>query len=988
MPFWQTTAKLKKRAEFLASQSFVVLSMHVPKSNDKSAQSFEQFFSAIHGIYKADPVVQEHLSFEIVAKEDSIMFYVFVPLHLREFIEGQLYAQYPNLEIKQVKDYTAETQLEGLHVATTRIQLTREDVYPIKTYSSLDIDPLAGITAVMDTLSNKDQIWLQIVVKPVGDEWQNRGVSHVKDIRAGKKPGAKKPHPLTNAAGFSVNLIKEIASPGSGFAEAAKAEPPKLSSPEEAALKGIESKITKLGFEAIFRLVIIAADEASARSRTQSMLGALKQFNTTNLNGFKSGETKIDHFPSWQQYLSREAEEKGSVLNIEELASVYHFPTGSVESSAISWAGAKKADAPLNIPLKEEVDPKELTVLGKTDYRSHVEEFGVKLGDRKRHIYIIGKSGVGKSTLLENMIIDDINEGRGVIVVDPHGELADKVVESVPENRIKDVIYFDPSDRQFPVAFNVLDITHPDQKGNIASGFVGALKKIFGNSWGPRLEYILRNATLALLDTENPTMLGIPRILTDASFRNWVIPQIKDPVVLDFWKNEWANKEQKQQVEEMGSILNKVGQFLSTSLIRNIVGQPKSAFDIRKVMDEKKILLVNLSKGKIGEDNSALLGTMIITRVQLAAMSRADTAPDQRPDCFLYVDEFQNFATDSFATILSEARKYNLGLTIAHQYIEQMEESVREAVFGNVGSIICFRVGSKDAETLAREFAPVFGPDDMVNLQMARVYIKLLVDGVASQAFSAMTLPPKKIPTNYRDRIIEFTHDRYAKPRDVVEDLIDETAGYKRRREAEEAAKAAAAVLAQAPRQNEQKPNVAAQRPQSPIQDRAFNSVTTASVVQQVTKPVEPAKAQLPEPVRTQERSLQANLAPVVSNENSEEGRERKPIKEKPLRVINGWAYKEVSQKGGNKWHIGEKESEVLERRAAKSAALSAARLERSESADSPRIPSTSEHKANVQHRLDEPIEFKLPQSEHETSGGGSVESGEITLREGQQINL
>jgi len=984
MALFTSSKNLKRRTDWLASQSFIVLAVQVPKRNEKGPQSAEQFFAALHGIYRNDPPVQEYISLEIVAEEDHITFYIFTPLQLREFVEGQLYAQYPELQITQVPDYTSQAKLEGLHVATAKMQLTKDYVYPIKTYSSLEIDPLAGLMAVMDNLKGNEQIWFQMITRPVGDEWQNKGVSYVQAMRNGKNPDAKTPHPALGMAKFGVKLVREVINPGTGFEETSSTgEAPKLSSPQEAALKGIESKITKLGFETLFRLVVISADELSARSTIQGVLAAFKQYNTTNLNGFKSGDIKIDNYPAWLQYINREFEDKGSILNIEEMASIYHFPSASVESSAISWAGSKKADAPANIPLSSEVPARELTVLGKTDFRNHVEEFGIKLDDRKRHIYIIGKSGAGKSTLLENMIIDDVFEDRGVIVVDPHGELADKVVDAVPEHRIKDVILFDPSDVDFPIAFNVLDISSPDQRGNIASGFVGALKKIFGNSWGPRLEYILRNATLALLETENPTMLGIPRILTDPGFRNWVIPQITDPVVLDFWKNEWAAKEQKQQVEEMGSILNKVGQFLSSSLIRNIVGQPKSAFDIRQIMDEQKILIVNLSKGKIGEDNSALLGTMMITRVQLAAMSRADTSFDKRPDCFLYVDEFQNFATDSFATILSEARKYNLGLTIAHQYIEQMADEVREAVFGNVGSIICFRVGSKDAEALAREFAPVFGPDDMVNLQMARVYIKLLVDGVASQAFSAMTLPPKVLEESYRDRVVMFTRQHYAKPREAVVDIIDETAGYKRRREAEEANKKAATILAQpSTLPSAQKPNIqpAAPKP-AVILDAPFQA--PAQTPRPVSQPVVQEKS---EPSR-EEPEIITKVQPP-----QEEGSEKRILREKPLKVMDGWAYKEVSQRGGNRWYIGEREEEVLERRAAKAAEkLAMGENEEGNTAlpvvltESPVLPTLTEQKSNEDLPLIMPDHTQLPVVQ--AVGKAAGDDG-ISLREGERIEL
>ncbi len=918
MLLWRQGTDLKRRAEWLASQTFVVLAIQIPKDNDKTPSSIEQFFAALHGIYRNDRLVQEYISMEIVAEKESIIFYVFTPIHLREFIEGQLYAQYPDLEIKQVPDYTGQADLESLTVATTEILLARDEVFPIKTYPTIEVDPLAGITAVMAKLEPKERIWLQLVMQPVGDDWQEKGVKFIQAIRDGKNPEKKEVSLglFARSAGKAGRLMsrvaKEALTPGTGLDDAETTKKDiKLSAPQEASIKGIENKIQKLGFETLFRLAVISTDELTARARVQAVLAALKQFNTVSMNGFMVGNIKINDFPSWQQYINREFEDVGKILSIEELASVYHFPTAQVETSAISWSGSKKGEAPFNLPLKTTVDADNLTVLGMTDFRNQAQEFGVKTDDRMRHIYVIGKSGTGKSTLLENMIIDDIHEGRGVIVVDPHGELADKVIDSIPESRIKDAVVFDPADREFPIAFNILDITHPDQKGNIASGFVAGLKKIFGNSWGPRLEYILRNATLAILDTDNPTMLGIPRILTDASFRNQVIPMIKDPVVLDFWKNEWAAKEQRQQVEEMGSILNKVGQFLSSSVIRNIVGQPKSGFDMREIMDQKKILVVNLSKGKIGEDNSALLGTMMITKVQLAAMSRADVDPSQRPPSFLYVDEFQNFATESFATILSEARKYNLGLTIAHQYIAQMSPEVRDAVFGNVGTMISFRVGSDDASALKPEYAPVFDENDLVNLQRGFVYIKLLVDGLAMPAFSARTMPPRPVlEHSFRQDVIEHSRSKYALARDEAEAIIDETAGYKRRREAEEAAKAASQLLQQQPSPS---------RPNAPMANRPVPrdgefKAPISQPVQQVTQPTpEPAPNPVPPPIQVREPEANSPL----------EEREQKPKKsqiDRPLKVMNGRSYKEVAQKGGLKWIIGEPEAEARTRREARKA--------------------------------------------------------------------
>lgn len=909
-PFWKKTQNLQKRAEWLASQTFVVLAIQVPKDNQKTPQSAEQFFAALHGIFRNDPVTQEHISFELVAKKDSIVFYVFTPIHLREFIEGQLYAQYPDLNISQISDYTKQADLEGKHVAVTKIQLTKEDVYPIKTFTGSDLDPLAGITAVLSGLEEGEQVWLQVLVRPVGDDWQNKGVKYVQDLRSGKDSLALSWDFASKFARFSWRVVREMIQPGSGVGETkTSSEPPKLSAPQEAALKGIESKVTKLGFETIFRLVSISSEVQIAKSRLQSVLAAFKQYNTTNLNGFMGGEIKIDDYPSWEQYVVREFEEKGNILNIEELASVYHFPANTVETSAISWAGSKKGEAPFNLPLKELVTPENLTVIGKTDFRNSSKEFGIKLDDRMRHVYVIGKSGTGKSTLLENMIIDDILEGRGVVLVDPHGELADKVVDSIPEERIRDVVVLDPSDREYPIAFNLLEQVGDDYKGMVASGFVGIFKKIFGNSWGPRLEYILRNTVLALLDSENSTMLGIPRMLTEQAFREQVVAHIKDSVIRDFWVNEFAGMDQKQRSEAIAPILNKVGQFLSTSTIRNIVGQPKSTIDIRQIMDERKILVVNLSKGKIGEDNMALLGAMIITKVQLAAMSRANVAFSERPPCFLYVDEFQNFATDSFATILSEARKYNLGLTIAHQYIAQMSEEVRDAVIGNVGTIICFRVGAPDAEVLVKEFAPIFDSGDLVNLEKARVYIKLLIDGIAAPAFSAQTLPPKQIPNSFRGEVIHYSRSNYTRQRDEVEATIDETAGYRRKREGEEAVRQAQEILAQGT-------SIAIQPAQanggaSPKVDQN-NHYMPPNAKPELPK-VETGGAPVAPPVKPLE-VLENTPAHIQAEQGSAVEYNKEPKQDKPLKVMDGWVYKEVSQKGGQKWYIGEPEEEVRAR--------------------------------------------------------------------------
>lgn len=420
----------------------------------------------------------------------------------------------------------------------------------------------------------------------------------------------------------------------------------------------------------------------------------------------------------------------------------------------------------------------DINYFGVTNYRNQRVKFGIKTDDRRRHVYVLGKSGTGKSTLLENMIIQDIQAGRGVAVVDPHGELVEKVVHFIPPHRINDTIYFNPYDVEYPIAFNVLEQVDRTNQALVASGLVGVFKKLWADSWGPRLEYILRNAILALLEYPGSTLLGVTRMFVDNDFRKRVIGSISDPVVKAFWQVEYAKYNQQFAVEAVAPIQNKVGQFLSMALVRNIVGQVRSSIDLRRVMDEKKILLMNLSKGRIGEDASALLGAMLITKLQLAAMSRVNIPEKERNDFYLYVDEFQNFVTESFANILSEARKYRLGLTLAHQYIGQLtpggSTTIRDAVFGNVGTLITFRVGSEDAQFLETEFDPIFTPQDLVNLPNFHVYLKLMIDGVTSQPFSATTLSPMniKLEEGVLEKVIKVTRERYSTKREIVEDKI------------------------------------------------------------------------------------------------------------------------------------------------------------------------------------------------------------------------
>jgi hypothetical protein len=410
-----------------------------------------------------------------------------------------------------------------------------------------------------------------------------------------------------------------------------------------------------------------------------------------------------------------------------------------------------------------------ITPIAVTDYRDIRKLFGIKQKNRRGHIYIIGKTGTGKSTLIENMAISDIKNGYGVALIDPHGDMAEEILDYVPKKRIKDVIYFNPGDLDYPIAFNPLEKVPKDFHHLVASGIISTFKKIWSEFWGPRLEHILRHSLLSLLEYPNSTLLDLPKLLTDKDFRKNVLTYITHPQVREFWFSEFDKYSVWLRSEAISPILNKIGQFLISIPLRNIVGQKENTFDVRKVLDERKILIVNLAKGKIGEDNCALLGAMIVNKIQLAALSRSNLPENKRKPFYLYVDEIHNFLTLSFADILSEARKYGLNLILAHQYIDQLDEKIRAAIFGNVGTIISFRIGAEDAKYLAKEFSPIFDESDLINLPNYHIYLKLMIDGVTSQPFSAITLRLREINTSHKEEIIEFSRKRYTRPRTAVE---------------------------------------------------------------------------------------------------------------------------------------------------------------------------------------------------------------------------
>jgi len=771
------TFQNRRKTQWVEDTEHVLLMIEVPKNNEKKELSAEQMFASLHGILrpKGDLVksgmIQEHISLEIAVIGSQIRFYVWTPKHLRDYVEGQIYAQYPTVSIKEEVDDYAARDLGDTPIEGAELVLNKADVLPIKTFPSFEVDPLAGITAVLSSVGEGEEMWIQVLARPVDDSWQDKGVKAIEEIKSGKKPDFMKQ--LQNGlVAIPLHVITHFFSGLWAPPEAPKEKEQKkeLSTGQQALTKAIEEKISKLGYQVKIRLAYIGADPVLGQQRMQALVGGFKQFNTTNLNGFNIGKPQMGE--GYQaDYRSRLFMDAGATLNIEELASLYHLPHKSVETPNMVWVSGKTGEPPANLPTEANTDGPDVSLFGMTNFRGGRIKFGLKRADRVRHLYIVGQTGTGKSGLLQLLALSDLYQNQGIAVVDPHGDLATDIMSYVPEHRIDDVVYFNPTDRDFPVAFNPMEVSDPAMKHDAASELVGVMKRMF-ESWGPRLEHILRYTILALLDYPDATMLGIPRMLTEKEFRKRVVKEIQDPVVKAFWVNEFAGWNDKFANEAVAPVLNKVGAFIANPLIRNVVGQPKSTIDFRKIMDEGKILIVNLSHGQIGEVNAGILGALIVTSIQLAAMSRANVAKEERRPFYLYVDEFQNFATDSFATILSEARKYNLCLTVANQFIAQMPETVREAVFGNVGSMITFRTGAGDSAFLAKYFEPVFEATDLVNMSNRNMFISMSIDGEKSQPFSGKTLSMPPADQNLSDTIVAHSRATYAVSRESVEGMI------------------------------------------------------------------------------------------------------------------------------------------------------------------------------------------------------------------------
>lgn len=741
----------------------VILLLQVPRTNDKKELAAEQMFASLHGLlmfpseklFRAPQRVR--ISLEVAVLQRRIGFYVCVPRFLKNFVEEQIYAQYPIVQISEVEDYSRPEIQTNANTLSTEIRMTANQALPIKTFQSFEVDPLAAITATLAKFEEDEEAWIQLIIQPAPSSWHKKSERYISSLRSG-------------TSGSILSALWKA--PTEQATQAVK-----LTEYEQAKAKGAEDKSHKLAFEATLRIIYKGGTSPSQASlRLQSIIASYKQFNTTYMNGFEQSKTTASQI-MLARYNARQLSQKPLLLNIEEVATLYHLPHTSVETPFILWASSQTAEPPANLPTVTEHNQGVISPIAVANFRGHNTAFGLPRTDRGRHMYIIGQTGVGKSGMLELLTISDIYSPYGFAVIDPHGDYALSTLRRIPRERAQDVIYFNPADVDYPIAFNPMEVTDPKLRTHTASELIGVLKRMF-ESWGPRLEYILRYSLLALLEYPDATMLDITRILTDKKFRDEVLQHVSDPVVRNFWTVEFASWNDKFAAEAVAPVLNKVGAFTANPLVRNIIGQPKSSFNIRQIMDERKILIVNLSRGLVGEDNASLLGALLVTKIQLAAMSRADIPAEQREPFYLYVDEFQNFATDSFATILSEARKYALNLTVANQYIAQMTPEVKDAVFGNVGSIIAFRMGADDARGMQRYFEPKFEEYDLVHMHNRHFVINMTIDGEKSPAFSAVSLdlPPQQ--GDETGHIVELSRSQYSLEKRAVESYIQERHKY------------------------------------------------------------------------------------------------------------------------------------------------------------------------------------------------------------------
>jgi hypothetical protein len=772
------------------SMEFVVLQVLLPRETLRMEQQqkdwrdvlagFETVFTTLAGIQPHDghgPAQawkefwfgkHHHLAFEIVALQGSVNFYFAVPNDIRQLVELQVQAQYPQAHIEVIHDYNLFTKTSAIRATT--LSLSKPDIFPIRTYRKLDSDPMNALTNVLSKVLPEEGAAIQILIRPKSHSWSERGRRVAEKMQDGKS--------LKEAMSGTSKGNIVTASLYTSKHDPMKEQRSTMVTPmQQELIRVLEEKAGKPAFDVNIRIVTSSPNERNADVHMENIVNAFTQFTAPESgNRFRRGAV-VKNGALISDFIFRHFDQAHHmVLTTEEINSIYHFPLPQTETPNIAWLSAKQASAPTALPT-------EGIILGHNVYRGKDTVVRMGVQDRRRHVYIVGTTGSGKSVLMSEMAKQDIQNGHGVCIVDPHGSLVEDVLRLIPKERLHDVVIFDPSDTERPMGLNMLEASTLEERDTAAQEMIAIFMKLFPPEMiGPMFEHNMRNAMLTLMsDEQHPgTIADIPRMFTDKAFQQYKVSKVTDPVVRAFWEKEMAKTSDFHKSEMLGYLISKVGRFVENALMRNIIGQPKSAFNFRDIMDQKKILLVNLSKGKIGEVNASLLGLIIVSKLQMAALSRANIPEDQRNDFYLYIDEFQNFITDSIAVILSEARKYKLNLTMAHQYMGQLVQGadtrVRDAVLGNVGTMIAFRIGVEDAEILEKQFAPTFSAFDLVNQKQYTAYIRLLVNNTQAPAFHMQTYPPSIGQETIADAVRQYSRLRFGKDRAVVEaEILERT---------------------------------------------------------------------------------------------------------------------------------------------------------------------------------------------------------------------
>src|SRR3989339_1986257 len=742
----------------------------------------ETLFSSIAGLKRDKGIFSwlkgrnDHLSFEIAVLNNKICFYVVAPDKLKNFVEQQIHAQYPHAEITEETDsniFKPKSFVVGAH-----LWFKFKSAFPFKTYKKLDSDPLLALLNPLSKILEDEGGLIQFVVRPASPKWRRQGVHMIRDVKEGQKFEyiARRGYLMRSLHRWKKVLFPKNHDPAK---QNSLTEQYHLTQMEEEMIKSMEEKISHGGLEITIRLVSSANSKEKAQMNLENLINSFSQYNI-----YRYGNSFGAIVPKKPNKLINDSIYRGfrsdhyMVASTEEMASFWHMPVPNTETPHINWLGARKAPPPVNMP-------NEGIILGRASYRGEETIVRMTRDDRRRHLYTVGKSGSGKSVFIQNLAIQDVINGEGVCIVDPHGDFVEYVLQHVPKERAEDVIYFNPSDVDRPVGLNMLEARNEEQKDFATQEMISIFYKMVSDPSmiGPMFEHQMRNVMLTLMsDLENPgTIAEVPRMFTDDEYVKKWKTKLRDPMVLAFWDKEMAKTSDFHKSEMLGYLISKVGRFVENGMVRNIIGQSRSGFNFREIMDQKKILIVNLAKGLTGEINSNLLGMIIVSKLQMAAMERAQLPEEQRHDFYLYIDEFQNFITDSIATILSEARKYRLDLIIAHQYMKQLEDNkgksaVRDAVLGNAGTLVSFRIGVEDAEILAKEYAPVFSAYDLMNVEQYTAYIKLLIDNTAAKPFNMLTYPPMPGNKELAAAIKELSRLKYGRPREIVETEIIERA--------------------------------------------------------------------------------------------------------------------------------------------------------------------------------------------------------------------